>query len=314
MSAETRLRVVFMGTPDFAVPTLTALVGHPAFTLVAVVTQPDKPRGRGKKLAPSPVKAAALERNIPVLQPVRAREPETVARLTELAPDYLVVVAYGQILPKEILSIPRLAPVNLHASLLPRWRGAAPIHRAFLAGDAITGACAMVMEEGLDTGPTLLCEQTSITDADTVGALHDRMAVSGGALMVRALLAYRDGAIEPRPQNDADATYAAKLTPADFAVDWAAPAEVVSRTIRGLSPYPAAVTKLGGKTIKPLFARVTDGAGSPGEVLAVTRDGITVACGSGAVIVTSLKPEGKPIMSAHAFTLGHSLPPDSRFD
>ncbi|MBI4665583.1 MAG: methionyl-tRNA formyltransferase [Nitrospinae bacterium] len=310
------IRVVFMGTPDFAVPTLEALIEHPSFDVLAVVTQPDKPKGRGKKLAPPPVKELALAHGIPVYQPVKAREPENVELLKALAPDYLVVVAYGQILPLSILSIPKLAPVNLHASLLPRWRGAAPIHRAFLAGDSVTGVCAMIMAEGLDTGDTLGCKRTEITDEDTVGRVHDRLAQSGAVLMAETLLNYKDGLITPEKQDDSKSTYAAKLTDADFVIDWSQPAPAVSLKIRGLSPCPAAVTKLSGGLIKPLFARVPQVSGivgAPGEVLDTSAEGITVACGEGAIVITELKPENRGPMTAHAYTLGHKVLKGERF-
>jgi methionyl-tRNA formyltransferase len=305
-----------MGTPDFAVPTLRALLSNPACKVEAVVTQPDKPRGRGKKLTPSPVKEVAINAGVAVLQPVKAREPENVQKLAEIAPDYIVVVAYGQILPISILSIPKIAPVNLHASLLPRWRGAAPIHRAILSGDSVTGVCAMIMAEGLDTGDVLSSVETPITGDDTVGTLHDRLADIGADLMARTLLDFRDGKISPVKQDDSLATYASKLTAGDFTVDWSRPAEEVSRRIRGLSPFPGAVTSFNGETLKPMFARVTEIGGvlgEPGATLDVTQEGITVACGAGAVLVTELKPENRPVMTAHAFTLGRSVKEGERF-
>ncbi len=304
------VRVVFMGTPDFAVPTLRELVGNPTFRVEAVVTQPDKPRGRGKKLSPSPVKETAVDAGIPVLQPVKAREPTSVQRLTEIAPDYIVVVAYGQILPVSILSIPKIAPVNLHASLLPRWRGAAPIHRAILAGDAVTGVCAMIMAEGLDTGDVLSRVETPISEEDTVGTLHDRLAEIGAELIARTLLDYRNGAITPKKQDDMKATYARKLSVEEFVVDFRLPANEVSRKIRGLSPYPGAATRLNGETVKPLFACVTETGGvlgEPGTVLTLSPEGITVACGEGAVVITQVKPENRSAMTAHAYTLGHRI-------
>ena len=310
------VRVVFMGTPDFAVPTLKALIGDPAFHVCAVVTQPDKPRGRGRKLSASPVKEVAVAAGIPVLQPVKAREPENVQRLADLAPDYIVVVAYGQILPLSILTIPKIAPVNLHASLLPRWRGAAPIHRAILEGDTVTGVCAMIMAEGLDTGDVLSRMETQISDDDTVGTLHDRLAVIGAKLIAETLLDYRDGGITPQKQDDTLATYARKLSVEDFGVDFRLPASEVSRKIRGLSPYPGAVTHLNGSAVKPLFARVTQANGTlgePGVVLALSQEGITVACGEGAVVITQVKPENKSAMTAHAYTLGHRVKEGERF-
>jgi methionyl-tRNA formyltransferase len=304
------VRVVFMGTPDFAVPTLKALVGNSAFRVEAVVTQPDKPRGRGKKLSPPPVKEVAVDAGIPVLQPVKAREPENVHRLADIAPDYIVVVAYGQILPVSILSIPKIAPINLHASLLPRWRGAAPIHRAILAGDEVTGVCTMIMAEGLDAGDVLSRVETPISQEDTVGALHDRLAQIGAELIARTLLEFRDGLVTPQKQDDTKATYARKLSPEEFAVDFRLQALEVSRKIRGLSPYPGAVTHLNGAMVKPLFARVTETGGvlgEPGTVLTLSAEGITVACGEGAVVITQVKPENRSAMTAHAYTLGHRV-------
>lgn len=304
------VRVVFMGTPDFAVPTLKALIGNPAFRVEAVVTQPDKPRGRGKKLSASPVKEVADAAGIPVLQPIKAREPENVQRLADISPDYIVVVAYGQILPVSILSIPKIAPINLHASLLPRWRGAAPIHRAILEGDTVTGVCAMIMAEGLDTGDVLSRVETPISHDDTVGTLHDRLAEIGAGLIAKTLLDYRNGGITPQKQDDALATYARKLSVEEFGVDFRLPANEVSRKIRGLSPYPGAVTHLNGSAVKPLFARVMETGGllgAPGVVLALSPEGITVACGEGAVVITQVKPENKSAMTAHAYTLGHRV-------
>ncbi|MDH4183766.1 MAG: methionyl-tRNA formyltransferase [Nitrospinota bacterium] len=301
--------MVFMGTPDFAVPTLRGLIADGRYQVTLVVSQPDKPKGRGQKMIATPVKAAALEHGVPVIQPVKARNPESVAAIAAEKPDFIVVVAYGQILPLSILSIPRLGPVNLHASLLPRWRGAAPIHRAFLAGDTITGACAMIMEEGLDTGPTLACRKTEITDEDTTGRLHDRLALSGAVLMTETLAEFAAGNLTPRPQDSSLATHAAKLTKQDFIIDWTQTAHEVSLKIRGLSPFPGAVTGLHGKSIKPLFCKMAKAglSSGPGQVVAIGEEGITVACGSGAVTITELKPEGKAAMAAHAFTLGHDI-------
>ncbi|MGK7344895.1 MAG: methionyl-tRNA formyltransferase [Candidatus Nitrospinota bacterium M3_3B_026] len=309
------LRVIFMGTPDFAVPTLRELAASPAFRVEAVVTQPDRPRGRGRRLSASPVKNTASELGLKILQPSMARDPETVEAFSAIAPDYIVVVAYGQILPKAILDIPKIAPVNLHASLLPRWRGAAPIHRAILAGDEKTGVCAMIMEETLDTGGVLECESTPITDDDTFGSLHDRLSAMGAGLMAKALKDYAEGRIAPAPQDDAKATYAEKLTPGDFFIDWTKHAREVSRKIRGLSPFPGAMAALGGRKLKILFAATVEGAGrgAPGEIVAVTKEGIEAACGSGSVLITRVKPEGKGEMTAHAWTLGARVEAGDRF-
>ncbi|MDH5510338.1 MAG: methionyl-tRNA formyltransferase [Nitrospinota bacterium] len=303
------LKVVFMGTPDFALPTLVALAEDQRFAVTLAVSQPDKPKGRGRKLSPTPVKLAAMEHDIPVIQPAKARAPEAVERIAAENPDYIVVVAYGQILPLSILEIPALIPVNLHASLLPRWRGAAPIHRALLAGDQVTGVCSMLMEEGLDTGDILLCQKTEITDMDTTGALHDRLAQTGATLMTRTLAGYAEGKITPRKQDSGQATYAPKLAKEEFVIDWSASAEEVSRKIRGLAPFPGAVTFHGGLSIKPLSCHLSTAraGGRPGEIQGVSGEGITVACGAGAVVITHLKPEGKGAMAAHAYTLGHGI-------
>lgn len=311
-----RIIVVFMGTPDFAVPTLKALIEDQDFSIEAVVTQQDKPKGRGKKLTSPPVKTTALEAGLRVLQPKKARDPECVEAISAIGPDYIVVVAYGQILPVSILEAPGIAPVNLHASLLPRWRGAAPIHRAFLAGDKTTGVCSMLMAEGLDTGDVLLCEKTEITGDDTVGRLHDRLAEIGAKLMVRTLKDYKIGKIAPIRQDDSKATYAEKLSHNDFLIDWSRPAGEVSRRIRGLSPYPGAIASLNGRKLKILFARALDEISNagPGGIISISRDGIKVACGEGSVLITELKPEGKGAMTAHAYTLGSRLEPGDRFD
>jgi len=304
------LKVVFMGTPEFAIPTLQRLAEDPLFEVMVVVTQPDRPRGRGKKMSPSPVKRGAEELGLPVLQPTTGRDPAFIEELESLSPDYLVVVAYGQILPRALLDLPRLAPVNLHASLLPRWRGAAPIHRAFLAGDRTTGVCAMLMSEGLDTGDMILTSETAITDEDTVGSLHDRLAEIGAGLMAQALAQFATRSVEPRQQDESMATYAKKLKNADFVIAWSASAEEVSRHIRALSPFPGAVTTLRGKQIKPLFASVahpSEMPGAPGQVVAIDKNGVTVACGDGFVLITRLKPEGKKPMTAYAFSLGGKI-------
>jgi len=300
------LSVVFMGTPDFAIPPLRALIDHNRFNLLAVVTQPDRPKGRGKKLAISPVKKLALDNSITVYQPEKVREPETVDAIKSLKPDYLVVVAYGQILPLPILEIPKLAPVNLHASLLPKYRGAAPIHRAILEGETITGVCAMLMEEGLDTGAVLACRKTEIKSDDTVGKVHDRLAAIGAVLMVETLIDFKEGAITPEKQDAARATYAKKLAKSEFKIVWEQTSDEVSRRIRGLSPFPGAATTFKNEIVKPLFAKAISGdsGDAPGVIQSITKKGVTVSCGRGSVLVTEIKPGGKRAMEAHAFTLG----------
>jgi len=302
------LSVVFMGTPDFAIPTLKKLIDNDRFNLKAVVTQPDRQKGRGKKLAIPPVKKLALDNEITVFQPEKVREQETVDAIKSLEPDYLVVVAYGQILPLSLLAIPKLAPVNLHASLLPKYRGAAPIHRAFVDGETITGVCAMMMEEGLDTGDLLACRKTEITNDDTVGRLHDRLAAIGAALMAESLIDYSEGSITPRKQDGALATYAKKLDKSEFKIEWGQTSDQVSRRIRGLSPFPGAATTFKNETVKPLFAKALSGNSddAPGVIQLITKKGIVVSCGVGSVLITEIKPEGKRAMEAHAFTLGRS--------
>ncbi len=309
------ISVVFMGTPDFAVPTLRALIEDKRFTVASVVTQPDKPRGRGRKVAGSPVKQLALENGLTILQPVSAGQNDNVEKLKSLKPDYSVVVAYGQILPPSVLAIPEIASVNLHASLLPAYRGAAPIHRAFLDGVTITGVCAMLMAEGLDTGDVLLCRKTEITDEDTAERLHDRLASIGAALMTETLIDFKKGSITPIKQDEELATYAKKLDKSELKVDWSQAAEAVSRRIRGLSPFPGAATLINGKVVKPLFAKAyTDETGeAPGVVRLLAKEGIHVACGQGSIIITELKPEGKGAMSAHAYTLGHKIKVGDKF-
>ncbi len=303
------VRVVFMGTPDFAIPTLRALSDDPRFNVVHVVTQPDKPKGRGRKMAESPVKKFAREQGIPASQPRKAGDKDHIATLKILRPDLLVVVAYGQILPPAILDLPTVAPVNLHASILPRWRGAAPIHRAFLEGDETTGVSAMIMEQGLDTGDVISVERTRIADEDTVGSLHDRLAVMGAELITRTVPDFIDGKITPAKQDQAKATYARKLDKSEFTVDWSMPAAKVDRVIRGLSPFPGAVASLDSDQIKPLFAKVAKGktGHKPGVVLSVVREGLEISCGQGSVVITELKPAGGKAMSAHAYCIGRSV-------
>ncbi len=301
------IRIVFMGTPDFALPTLTSIIDNSAFKVEAVFTQPDRPKGRGKKLSPSPVKELALEHRLTVFQPEKAREGKSVDIIKEIAPGYLVVVAYGHILPESILQIPSIAPVNLHASLLPKWRGAAPIHRSFLNGDKVTGVCTMIMVKAMDAGDVLLCREIELGAKDTIGKVHDRLAGIGAELMVKTLIDYRDQKIEPKHQDEGKATYASKLTAKDFIIDWSRPAEEVSRKIRGLSPLPGAMTTFNAKILKPLFAKTVADGGEPGQVVKVSKEGITVACGAGSVLITRLKPEGKSAMPAYAYTLGSQM-------
>lgn len=295
-----------MGTPDFSVPVLEALVeaGH---DIAAVYCQPPRPAGRGKKETPTPVHQRALALGLPVRHPVSLKSPEAQADFAALDADVAVVVAYGLILPQAVLDAPRHGCLNIHASLLPRWRGAAPIHRAIMAGDAETGICIMQMEAGLDTGPVLLREATPIGAEETTGQLHDRLSQMGARLIVDALARLDD--LVPSVQPEAGVTYAAKIDKAEAAVDWTRPATQVDRLIRGLSPFPGAWTLHDGQRIKLLGARLADGAGAPGEVL---DDALTVACGTGAVQLLRLQRAGRGAQDAAEFLRGQPLPKGTR--
>ena len=283
-----------MGTPDFSVPALGALIGV-GHEIACVYSQPPRPAGRGQKERPSPVHAEAEARGLLVRHPKSLRTPEAQAEFAALEADVAVVVAYGLILPQAVLDAPRWGCLNIHASLLPRWRGAAPIHRAVMAGDAETGVCIMRMEAGLDTGPVLLREATPIGDTDTTGNLHDRLSGLGARMIVDALA--RLDALSPEPQPEDGVTYAMKIDKAEARIDWSRPAAEVDRLIRGLSPFPGAWCEAAGERVKLLRSRLTQGNGAPGEVL----DGLTVACGEGAVEVLEVqRAGGKPLSVAEA--------------
>ena len=295
------MRVVFMGTPEFSVPALDALVaaGH---ELCCVYTQPPRPAGRGKKDRPSPVHLRAEALGIPVRHPARLRDPVDQAEFAALQADVAVVVAYGLILPQPVLDAPRLGCLNIHASLLPRWRGAAPIHRAIMAGDTETGVCIMQMEAGLDTGPVLLRLSLPISPQDTTGALHDRLSALGAAGITQALSQL--DSLTPDPQSDVGVTYAEKIDKAEAQVDWTRSAVEIDRQIRGLSPFPGAWTMAGDTRIKLLASRVVAGSGAPGAVL----QGLTIACGDGAVEILRAQRPGKKAAEAEIFLNGFALP------
>ena len=289
------MRIVFAGTPEFAAQHLQALLdaGH---QVEAVYTQPDRPAGRGQKLTPSPVKQLALAHEIPVLQPPTLRAAEAQAELAALAPDLMVVVAYGLILPQVVLDIPRLGCINSHASLLPRWRGAAPIQRAVQAGDSESGVTVMRMEAGLDTGPMLLKVSTPITASDTGGSLHDRLAELGPQAVLLAIDGLQAGTLHGEVQDDSLATYAHKLNKDEARLDWTRPAVELERLIRAFNPWPICHSTLHGEPLKVLEAGMGESGGAPGTVLAASRDGLTVACGEGALRLTRLQlPGGKPL-------------------
>lgn len=296
------MRVIFMGTPDFSVPVLDALVnaGH---EVAAVYCQPPRPAGRGKKDRPTPVHARAKELGLEVRHPLSLKREDEQAAFAALNADVAVVVAYGLILPQAVLDAPTHGCLNIHASLLPRWRGAAPIHRAVMARDAETGVCIMQMEAGLDTGPVLLRRATPIGATETTGELHDRLSAMGAKAIVDAL-AQRD-TLTPTPQPDTGVTYAEKIDKSEARVDWTRPAPEVDAHIRGLSPFPGAWTEVEGQRIKLLASTLTDGQGKPGEIL---DDTLSVACGTGAVRLLRLQRAGKGAQDAETFLRGMALP------
>ncbi|WP_225775720.1 methionyl-tRNA formyltransferase [Pseudomonas sp. Marseille-Q5115] len=301
------MRLVFAGTPDFAAEHLQALLGG-AHQVVAVYTQPDRPAGRGQKLMPSPVKQLAQAHGIPVYQPQTLRNPDAQAELAALAPDLMVVVAYGLILPQAVLDIPRLGCINSHASLLPRWRGAAPIQRAIEAGDSVSGVTVMRMEAGLDTGPMLLKVTTPISAEDTGGSLHDRLAQLGPVAVLEAIEGLAAGTLEGEVQNDADATYAHKLNKDEARIDWTRPAIHLERQIRAFNPWPISHSLLNGEALKVLSARTAAGAGTPGEIIAADKGGLTVACGEGALSLSRLQlPGGKPLAFSDLYNSRQAL-------
>lgn len=295
------MRVVFMGTPDFSVPVLEALVadGH---EIACVYSQPPRPAGRGKKDRPSPVQQRAEELGLPIRHPVSLRSVEEQAAFADLQAEVAVVVAYGLILPQAVLDAPERGCLNVHASLLPRWRGAAPIHRAIMAGDTETGVCIMQMEAGLDTGPVLIRKAISIGVEDTTGDLHDQLSVLGATMIVETLA--RLDTLTPEPQPDEGTTYAAKIDKAEARIDWNRPATEIARHINGLSPFPGAWTEIAGERVKLLRARVADGNGTAGAHLG----GFRIACADGAVEVLQAQRQGKRAMTAGELMLGLELP------
>jgi methionyl-tRNA formyltransferase len=307
------MRLVFAGTPEFAVPALDALAGA-GHTLAAVLTRPDRPAGRGLAPAASPVKRAAERRGVPVLQPTTLKDEAVQARLAALAPDALVVVAYGLILPQAVLDIPRLGALNAHASLLPRWRGAAPIQRALLAGDRETGVCIMQMAAGLDTGPVLLSEAVPIAADDTAGTLHDKLAPLGARLLVAALDGLARGTLRPTPQAAEGVIYAAKIEKQESRVDWTRPAVEIERRVRAFDPTPGAAARIRGAEVKIWRAAVAAARGAPGEVVGVGPEGIVVACGEGALRLEVLQRAGGKRHAAAAFQRGFPLAAGDRFE
>ena len=315
------MRIVYMGTPEFAAIALDALVKE--HDVVAVITQPDKPQGRNRKLVPTPVKVKAQEYSIPVYQPQKVRDEETVQMIREYHPDVIVVAAYGQILPESILNIPAYGCINIHASLLPKYRGAAPIERAILDGEQVTGVTTMYMEKGLDTGDMIDKVEVKIEADDTGATLHDKLAKAGANLIVKTLSKIQDGTVKRTKQDDTESCYAAMLTKEMGQIDFSRPADELERLVRGLIPWPCAYTDIDGKNVKiykTSVVKMDDAyknavqektevslAFAPGEIVEVTKKYIVIACGKDALMIKNLQPEGKKAMDTAAYLNGNLL-------
>lgn len=320
------MRIVYMGTPEFAAVALDAIVKE--HEVVAVITQPDKPQGRNRKLVPTPVKVKAQSYDIPVYQPQKVREEESVQMIRDYHPDVIVVAAYGQILPESILNIPPYGCINIHASLLPKYRGAAPIERAIIDGEVMTGVTTMYMEKGLDTGDMIEKVEVPITDEDTGASLHDKLAEAGAALILTTLAKLEAGTATRTKQDDAQSCYASMLTKELGRMDFARPAVELERLIRGLNPWPCAYTTIDGKNVKLYKAEVISLDAqmrqtlqekseqtltfAPGEIVEVTKKYFVIACGEGALRVRNLQPEGKKAMDTAAYLNGNPLKPGMR--
>lgn len=302
------LNIIFAGTPDFSVPPLKVLIAS-NHKVIGVYTQPDRPAGRGRKLTASPVKQLAMEQGIPVYQPKNFKAEEDLSRLEELKADLMVVVAYGLLLPQRVLDAPRLGCINIHASLLPRWRGAAPIQRAVLAGDAQSGITIMQMEAGLDTGPMLLKLDTPIAAEETGGSLHDRLSGLGAEALMQALPGIAGGTIQPEIQDDALANYASKLDKAEARIDWQRSAVEIDRQIRAFNPWPVAQTQWDDKVVRIWSSMVTDVQSdtAPGSIIAASKQGLDVATGAGVLRILSLQMPGKRAMSVADFLNANSV-------
>jgi len=300
------MRVVFMGTPEFALPTLAGLIDGEV-RIVGVFTQPDRPKGRGRKLEASPVKQLALEQGLPVFQPQRLREKDSIKQVRELRPELIVVVAYGQILPQEVLDIPKYGCINVHASLLPRHRGAAPINRAIIEGDPMAGVTTMLMDAGLDTGAMLVKRSLSVFPNEDAGQLHDRLAQLGRDAMDETLARLCSGTLNPEKQEDRCSTYAPMLKKEDGLIDWSRPAAAIHNQVRGLYPWPGAFTYLDGEVLKIADTRITQDGGEPGQILATDKCGVIVACGEGSVQIRKLQLPGKRMLAAADFVRGAKI-------
>lgn len=300
-------RVVFMGTPEFACPTLQKLIDRGEH-VVAVVTQPDRPKGRGQKMMFPPVKALALRHDLPVHQPLKVRDPGSIELLRELRPDVIVVVAFGQILPKALLEIPSRGCINVHASLLPRYRGAAPLNWCIINGESETGVTTMLMDVGLDTGPMLLKRSTPIDENEDILSLHDRMSVMGAELLSETLDGLAGGAIVPQEQDNAQSCYAPMLKKEDGQINWCRDARSIHNQVRGLVAWPGAYTWLAGQVLKIYRTRISAGSGLPGLVLRADKNGIEIACLTGSLILEEVQLAGKKRLDVASFLSGYPIP------
>ncbi|MGG1880417.1 methionyl-tRNA formyltransferase [Paenibacillus cisolokensis] len=305
------MNIVFMGTPAFAVPSLEMLLSE-GYRVVAVVTQPDRPQGRKKILTPTPVKEAALRHGIPVLQPQRLRNPETVAELAKYEPDMIITAAYGQILPKSVLDMPLLGCLNVHGSLLPAYRGGAPIQRCIINGEKVTGITLMYMAEGLDTGDMIAKREVAIAEEDTAGSLFEKLSVAGAELLKQQLPRLTQGKVEAEPQNEAEATYAPNLTREDERIDWSRSSRDIYNQIRGLVPFSGGFTLWNGEVFKVWATAKPEGAAgtadaAPGTVLELTEQGVVVKTGDGTIKLLTVQPSGKKAMTAEQFVRGTSM-------
>ncbi len=307
------MRLIFAGTPEFAVAALAALIDA-KHDIAMVLTQPDRPAGRGLRETPSPVKRLAQQQGIEVFQPITLKTPDNQSKIAAVKADAMVVAAYGLILPQAVLDIPRLGCINIHGSLLPRWRGAAPIHRAILAGDRETGITIMQMAAGLDTGPTLLRESIPIDAKDTTATLHDQLAALGGTLIVRALQQLQNGALPATPQPDEGVTYATKIIKSEARINWNLSAAEIERQVRAFNPFPIAQTRWRGEALRIWKAELAgDENHSPGSIVSVEKDRIVVACGAGTLALTELQRAGGKRLAARAFLQGISIQVGERF-